>query len=179
MKVWIYLDGRQQGPFELEELLDIEGLNENTKVWFEGLPKWYPAGSLEQMRPLFDGTLVRKPSQIENIQSAEPGEQLSEQDPDMRIEENTTPVSHNEQEAECTTEQANEPANHPQLPPPRPAHYAPGAIYRPAQTAEPCPATYLAWSIILLICCCSYKPCSRDRFNMRIELLQQWQHRTC
>lgn len=54
MKVWVYIDNRQQGPFEMEELRRIEGFNENTKVWFEGLPKWYPAGSLNELRPLFE-----------------------------------------------------------------------------------------------------------------------------
>lgn len=59
MKIWIYVDSRQEGPYTLEELLDKQ-INENTKVWFEGLPKWYPAGSLEQLRPLFDGTIAKK-----------------------------------------------------------------------------------------------------------------------
>ena len=54
MKVWIYLEGKQQGPFEMEELKSKPGFDENTRVWFEGLPKWYPAGSLEQMKPLFE-----------------------------------------------------------------------------------------------------------------------------
>lgn len=53
MKVWVYLDDRQQGPFEIEELKTMPGFNENTRVWFEGLPKWYPAGSLDELRPLF------------------------------------------------------------------------------------------------------------------------------
>lgn len=64
MKIWIYVDGRQEGPYTLEELLDKQ-INENTKVWFEGLPKWYPAGSLEQLRPLFDGTIARQQAQQE------------------------------------------------------------------------------------------------------------------
>jgi len=45
MKVWVYLDGRQQGPFEFEQLLDLP-VDENTKVWYEGLPRWCAAGEL-------------------------------------------------------------------------------------------------------------------------------------
>lgn len=54
MKVWVFIDGRQQGPFEKEELSGIPGFNENTKVWYEGLPKWYPAGSLDEFSEFFD-----------------------------------------------------------------------------------------------------------------------------
>ena len=80
MKIWIYLDGRQQGPFELEELLDMPGVNENTKVWFEGLPKWYPAGALEETRVLFDGTLKPSEEHSECAEHSEPSEpsELSE-----------------------------------------------------------------------------------------------------
>lgn len=53
MKVWVYIDGRQQGPFEKEQLRGLPGFNENTKVWFEGLPKWYPAGSLDELASVF------------------------------------------------------------------------------------------------------------------------------
>lgn len=58
MKVWVFIDGRQQGPFEKEELAAIPGFNENTKVWYEGLPKWYPAGSLDEFREFFDNAAV-------------------------------------------------------------------------------------------------------------------------
>ncbi len=43
----------------MEELLDMP-VDENTKVWFEGLPKWYPAGCLNEMKPLFDGSLAAR-----------------------------------------------------------------------------------------------------------------------
>ena len=49
MKIWVYLDGRQQGPYELEELFDLP-VDENTKVWFDGLPRWCAAGEIEELR---------------------------------------------------------------------------------------------------------------------------------
>lgn len=130
MKVWIYLDGRQQGPFEYEQLRTIEGFGPSTKVWFEGLAKWYPAGELEQMAPLFDPN-APAPEQAAQAQA--------------------------EQAAPARTEASAEQtaATQPQ-PAPASRRYAPGQNnYRRAVCSEPCPPTYLGLSIFLLICCCS------------------------
>lgn len=119
MKVWVYLDGRQQGPFEFEQLLDMP-VDQDTKVWFEGLDKWYPAGTLEQMRPLFDGSLT-------SVRNA-----------------HTEPETETAREVEVI-EIAEQPAGA--------TAAATAALHR--QPDEPCPPTYLGWSIFLLICCCS------------------------
>lgn len=55
MKIWVYLDGRQQGPFELEQLFDMP-VDESTKVWFDGLPRWCAAGEIPELKCLFDPT---------------------------------------------------------------------------------------------------------------------------
>ncbi len=148
MKVWIYLDGRQKGPFEMEDLVSKAGFDQNTRVWFEGLPKWYPAGSLEQLAPLFDGTI--KPTDSENAPQAveeNTEERHSETDTDDQTAQ--TVQEANEQE-EPSLQQSEYPAQDNQ---PR---WAPGRVYRPAQQlAEPCPPSYLGWSIFLMICCCS------------------------
>lgn len=133
MKVWVYLDGRQQGPFSMEQLLDMP-VDENTKVWFEGLPKWYPAGSLEEMRPLFDGSLA-----------AAKQESNSEEDADVCAADEGQTVSESAQpeQTECQA-------------PAQQARYAPGRRYVAAQMPDkPCPPTYLGWTIFLTICCCS------------------------
>lgn len=116
MKVWIYLDGRQQGPFEMEDLAAKPGFDANTRVWYEGLPKWYPAGTLEPLAHLFAESCASDASDA------------------------------------SAASDASSPA-----PSPAPQQrFAPGRMYRPAaQPAEPCPPTYLGWSIFLLICCCS------------------------
>ena len=120
MKVWVYLDGRQQGPFEFEQLLDMP-VDQDTKVWFEGLDKWYPAGTLEQMRPLFDGSLT-------SVRNA-----------------HTEPETETAREVTEVIEIAEQPAGA--------TATAAAALHR--QPDEPCPPTYLGWSIFLLICCCS------------------------
>ena len=120
MKVWVYLDGRQQGPFEFAQLLDMP-VDQDTKVWFEGLDKWYPAGTLEQMRPLFDGSLT-------SVRNA-----------------HTEPETETAREVTEVIEIAEQPAGA--------TAAAAAALHR--QPDEPCPPTYLGWSIFLLICCCS------------------------
>lgn len=132
MKVWIYLEGKQQGPFGMEELKSKPGFDENTRVWFEGLPKWYPAGSLEQMKPLFED-VVSEVSETETTAEGTGHEAVVTEE---------TPAT----EISMPAEQAA-PADNP---------YAPGRMYkRPARPGEPCPPTYLGWSVFLLICCCS------------------------
>lgn len=138
MKIWIYVDGRQQGPFELEELLD-KPVTESTKVWFEGLPKWYPAGYLDELRPLFDGSLARKLNDDKHEESAPAAE-------------GHVPDSIAEEEAYCEdsvlpTEENDSPAmRQPEVNEAQPAQRMPD---------EPCPPTYLGWTIFLTICCCS------------------------
>lgn len=112
MKVWVYLDGRQQGPFEFEQLYDMP-IGRDTKVWFESLDKWYPAGDLEQMRPLFEGST-----------------EAAAEAPDENVTETVEVIIEPVAEAASTE-------------------------YRHRQPDEPCPPTYLGWSIFLLICCCS------------------------
>ncbi|MDE5628841.1 MAG: CD225/dispanin family protein [Muribaculaceae bacterium] len=130
MKIWIYLDGQQQGPFELEQLMDMEGFDENTKVWFEGLPKWYPAGTLDELRPLFDSSTPMSGAEPVHTEPQRENEPVAEEE-------------HREEETASDSQ-------------PDTSRFAPGARYvYPAQLDEPCPPTYLGWSIFLLICCCS------------------------
>lgn len=151
MKIWIYIDGQQQGPYTLEELLD-KPVTENTKVWFEGLPKWYPAGYLEEMRPLFDGSLLKAK---QNVEPEEP--QVSEvkvtetaEEPETHHEAEPT-VGYDPDSARETVEVSEtvvetEPVS----------AYAPGRRYIPrSNPSEPCPPTHIGWTVFLTICCCS------------------------
>ena len=83
MKIWVYLDGRQQGPFELEQLFDMP-VDENTKVWFDGLPRWCAAGEIEELRCLFDGS---RPAPAKTSAESEPSETADNAEPTDTTEE--------------------------------------------------------------------------------------------
>lgn len=139
MKIWIYVDGRQEGPYELEQLLD-KPVTPDTKVWYEGLPKWYPAGYLDELRPLFDGSLAEKVkgSQEEPAESEEvckESEAVNETTEETLISQTAEQI----QSFEASQFTQNSPA---------PASEA------PAEVPE-CPPTYIGWAIFLTICCCS------------------------
>lgn len=151
MKIWIYIDGQQQGPYTLEELLD-KPVTENTKVWFEGLPKWYPAGYLEEMRPLFDGSLLKAK---QNVESEEQQVSEAEVATDTPSEEQ---AAHHEAESEPGSECAGETevVSETVVETEPVSAYAPGRRYIPrSNPSEPCPPTHIGWTVFLTICCCS------------------------
>lgn len=47
-----YLNGEQTGPFTFEDL-KTKNIYRDTLVWFEGLPDWQKAGTIEELNPLF------------------------------------------------------------------------------------------------------------------------------
>lgn len=142
MKIWVYIDGRQQGPFEMDELRRMEGFDKNTKVWFEGLPKWYPAGSLEQLSTLFDAMTDTEAAELQ-AEAAEGCDMATDDEEGMA-------VAAAESEGVNAERHDAAPAAEPRM------RFTPGANYMAAQRpSEPCPATYLGLSIFLLICCCS------------------------
>lgn len=52
MKIWIYLNGVQQGPYTFDELRRLP-IDVSTPVWYDGLPQWTPAGQAPATAPLF------------------------------------------------------------------------------------------------------------------------------
>lgn len=127
MKIWIYLNGLQQGPYSLEQvkLLPIDA---DTPVWYDGLPQWTPAGQTPLLGPMFA--------------AATPGSDPS-----------APPADPSAQQAEQAARAAQAAAQ---------AAYAAQAAAQAAQATQmastpmpPRPATYIVWSIILTILCCS------------------------
>ena len=57
MKIWIHLNGVQEGPFEKDEL-PLYRMSPDTPVWHEGLPDWMPASRVAATAPLFAGMSV-------------------------------------------------------------------------------------------------------------------------
>lgn len=131
----------------------MPGFTENTKVWFEGLPKWYPAGTLEQLKPLFDGN---SPQPTASTDETLPTEHASDSTVDDQSTIDTETLStgdyahQNHENRESSGDAIGT-----QLPPSPPQRFAPGYIPRRELPAEPCPPTYLGWSVFLMVCCCS------------------------
>lgn len=115
MKYWVFIDGRQQGPYSLEQLYDLP-VDRNTKVWFEGLPRWCAMGEIDELSCLFPES--EHPAPAESVV----------------VEEETVGIAD-----DGTVFVAEGPAV---------------ASVAPAPP-EPAPATYLGWTIFLVICCCS------------------------
>ena len=52
MKIWIFLDGRQQGPMDIDQLAQLP-VTPTTPVWYEGLPDWSTLGAAPATAGLF------------------------------------------------------------------------------------------------------------------------------
>lgn len=150
MKVWIYLDNRQQGPFELEDLVNKSGLTPDTLAWYEGLPKWQRIADLPQVyASIFDNQCGHVASQVE-VSDTEVFNQT------QALADNGAAEAREEQavsEALATEESAAhlDNANNGNV------HFNPGAYNTTANTepTEPCPPSYIGWSVFSVICCCS------------------------
>ncbi|MBK5270701.1 MAG: DUF4339 domain-containing protein, partial [Bacteroidia bacterium] len=56
MKKYYLHDGiAQQGPFDLEELKG-KNITVNTNVWFDPMPGWKPAGTIDELKSIFNPT---------------------------------------------------------------------------------------------------------------------------
>lgn len=56
MKKYFYTDGTNKfGPYTLDELKGFR-ITKQTKVWFEELSDWTPAGEISELNDLFDST---------------------------------------------------------------------------------------------------------------------------
>lgn len=135
MKFWIYQDGAQKGPFTVLELFEMN-VSPQTPVWFEGLDKWRPASEIDSLKPLLEGDR----GFYENQESEVPADEA----PVSVLVEETVEAAVVEPEVKAEPEK---PAS----------KYAPGrrAPRRADLPDEPCPPTYLGWSIFLTVCCCS------------------------
>lgn len=100
MKIWIHLNGTQQGPYDLNQLGNLP-VDPSTPVWYDGLQGWMPAGQAPATASLFAAGTA-------------------------------TPPPHS-----------------PQPPYGNPPGGAPWTV------TQPRPATYIGWSILLTIVCCS------------------------
>lgn len=125
MKIWIHINGVQEGPYE-ESNLPLDRMNASTPVWYEGLSYWMPAAKAPVTAQIITNHLMQtaKPDSINEEQRQAPETSINT--------EYSAP--HNQFANTAATQQ---PYN------------------RNPQQAEPKPATYLIWSIILTVLCCN------------------------
>lgn len=135
-KYWIVVDNAHQGPFTVEQLVDM-GVSPDVYAWHPGLPKWTQIKDIEELK----GIIVEK-EDIEEI-FVEP---VAEQEIEPPVAE----------QAQAAMSRPTPP------PPPQPPlvhatpSYSPSAQCQPVCTQEPakeekCPPSYLAWSIVTTI----------------------------
>lgn len=113
MKIWIHVNGMQQGPYTMDQIAAMQ-LSPGTPVWYEGLPRWVPACQAPALASLFaDGT---------DSDGAKSGAA----------------------DAQCECEPSAQQSD---------GHDAAAAVQASSVPARP--STYLAWSIVLTMCCCT------------------------
>ncbi len=132
MKIWIYLNGLQQGPYTFDQV-KLLPMEPTTPVWYEGLPNWLPAAQAPVTAPLFT-----PPAQMP--EAGEPQNTfVGDCAPQMQ-----QPV----QQQYGQYQQQPQPQPQPQM---LQAPQAPQAQVEPPKR----PATYMAWCIVLTVLCCS------------------------
>lgn len=121
-------------------------VDENTKIWFDGLPRWCAAGEIEDLRCLFDGSRQAPAAKTETAEAEHEAEVEAE---NLAAEIEAGEPSETVEPAldlEAETQPAQRPVS----------QFAPGRRMPHRELPdEPCPGTYLGWSIALAICCCS------------------------
>jgi len=109
MKIWIHVNGVQQGPYSKEQI-EAMHLPAATPVWYEGLAQWMPACQAPELADLFGDA---SGAAVGNISDNGAG---------------------------SVTSYSAAPAS---------------AAAVVAADVPPRPAAFLAWSIILTLCCCT------------------------
>lgn len=131
MKVFILIDGVQQGPYTHEQLEQMN-LAPDTYVWHKGLPEWQRAAQCQETAYLFAG--------MEQESAFEPAEpQPAEAQPPVCEQPQDAP-----QQTAATAQPEFEPIS---------TYHAPEGD-EPTEEIPPMPQQYVALSIITLVCCC-------------------------
>lgn len=149
MNYWIIVNDHHDGPYSVDTLV-ANGLKPEDLVWTEGLADWTPAGNILELAEAMNlrDSMAATP--------AEPAAPVAAEVIEIVETEAEAPM---EQEAAYDAEPAQQPqpAQQPYAAPQMQTAYIQAA---PAQAAamtqaEPCPPSYIAWSIIVTVLCCT------------------------
>lgn len=148
MNYWIIVNDHHDGPYSVDTLV-ANGLKPEDLVWTEGLADWTPAGNILELAEAMNlrDSMAAAP--------AEPAAPVAAEVIEIVETEAEAPM---EQEAACDAEPAQQPqpAQQPYATPQMQTAYTQAAPAQAAMTqAEPCPPSYIAWSIIVTVLCCT------------------------
>ncbi len=150
MKIWIHINGVQEGPFEPENL-PLNRMDPKTPVWYEGLDYWMPASAApvtaDLLRAYYAGEISaygRQPQPTDR-------------------QDDTVDVDMPEQSAtniDVATGQAGQASGSTYARQETSQKYSAYAGYSADrrsswQQPQECPPTYLVWSIVLTLLCCN------------------------
>ena len=139
MKFWIYQDGAQKGPFTIFELFE-KNMTPQTPVWCEGMDKWRHAGEVPALGPMLDGNrdfYLSEPG-LDRV----PAEEVSVGEQAAEGPEASQSVAGSEAQGVSAAPQTG-------------AQAMAAVKARYGRPDEPCPPTYIGWSVFLTVCCCS------------------------
>lgn len=144
MKIWIHINGVQEGPFD-ESNLPLDRMNAATPVWYEGLNYWMPAAKAPVTAQILTNYMMQAsaPRQQEN-----PQPQATDDPIDVEYTEEK-PHAQQSYNPSTSYQQAYTPSNQ------QTNNYHQPTGKTPSQQPDKKPATYLIWSILLTVMCCN------------------------
>lgn len=149
MNYWIIVNDHHDGPYSVDTLV-ANGLKPEDLVWTEGLADWTPAGNILELAEAMN---------LRDSMAATPAEPAAPVSAEVIKIVETEAEAPMEQEAACDAEPAQQPqpAQQPYATPQMQTAYTQAAPSQGAAMtqAEPCPPSYIAWSIIVTVLCCT------------------------
>lgn len=134
MQYWIATNGQKEGPMSLDEVKS-RNLTRKTLVWYPGLAQWTHADKIPELRTLFDYLPPELPTEDDDETV------ISKPEEQVKVE----PVVVKPQEEPAFTQENTQNNNN------NGNSYGNYGTYN---NSPQCPPSYLALSIISLICCC-------------------------
>lgn len=160
MKVWIHINGIQEGPFMIEDL-PLHRMSADTPVWYNGLADWMPACQAPEVAEALKEYAESRPcdSQQPQQEPLQPQEDSCQQPTHEGWQQ---PQQGNWQQPQQGWQQPQQGGwqNHMQGMWQQPAY--PQQAYQPWRVPTDsegrplqCPPNYLVWSILLTVICCN------------------------